>query len=401
VGHLAYSIEVSEKGGCWTMPMYEDHYRILQVHHLAETEVIESAYKRLAKKYHPDVNKSKDSVKMMQKINQAYEVLSDQIKRRQYDLVWNDKYNKFLKNDHADNNPYIKNEKSFSSAKAVLDKYFRNIINKRFDCSYELISSIDKQNITKDDYIRWQKAVSEVFRLTEYRCKVCGVFKDKLINGNIFEDIVEFSISVVEYNAVMDMMEKDYFTKMTVLEEGKWRILVGYEEIQPLINKFKSLTGLLTAKSVINELVQAHSKIDNLTGLLNQRGIIERIENEILRYNRYGNAFSLIICDIDIAQNSDVRTYQEIKDHFVKLIGEILLSNLRKLDVVGRWGEKAFLILVPETELASAVKVTQKLNRILKSKIVEHDKQTYKITYKFGTVEYESSLEESLDRIYS
>lgn len=36
----------------------EDYYRILQVHYLAEPEIIESAYKRLAKKYHPDVNKN-------------------------------------------------------------------------------------------------------------------------------------------------------------------------------------------------------------------------------------------------------------------------------------------------------------------------------------------------------
>lgn len=91
---------------------------------------------------------------------------------------------------------------------------------------------------------------------------------------------------------------------MIVLEEGKWQILVGYEEIQPLINKFKSLTGLLTAKTVINELMQTHSKIDNLTGLLNQRGIIERIENEILRFNRYGNVFSLIIYNIGFTASS-------------------------------------------------------------------------------------------------
>ena len=49
------------------MYMREDYYRILQVHYLAEPEVIESAYKRLAKKYHPDVNKNESSVEMMQK----------------------------------------------------------------------------------------------------------------------------------------------------------------------------------------------------------------------------------------------------------------------------------------------------------------------------------------------
>lgn len=49
------------------MPVLEDFYRILQVHYLAEPEVIESAYRRLAKKYHPDVNKTAGAELRMKK----------------------------------------------------------------------------------------------------------------------------------------------------------------------------------------------------------------------------------------------------------------------------------------------------------------------------------------------
>ena len=379
----------------------DDYYRILQVHNLAEPEVIEGAYKRLAKKYHPDVNRSESSEEMMQMINQAYEVLSNPEKRQQYNMEWKDEYNKSFGSDRDQKNAHKKNEKSFSAAKSVLDEYFRGIMNNRFDCSYELISSVDKKNITMNDFINWQSAVSKVFHLTEFSCRVYGTYKDNLLNGHIFSDVVEFSINVVEYNEVMDMAEKDDFTKMTVLEDGKWRVFVGYEKLQPLINKFKSLTGLLTAKSVINELIETHSKVDSLTGLLNQRGIIERIENEILRFDRYGDVFSLIMCDICIVKMINMSVEQEVKDHAVKYMGEILLNNLRKLDAVGRWGEKAFLILLPKTGGASAAKVTQKIRTIVKAKKLVHDDSTYKISVKFGSAQYGSSLEESLDRIGS
>ena len=63
----------------------EDYYEILQVHYLAEPEVIEAAYKKLAQKYHPDLNKSVGAVAAMKKINVAHDVLSDPIKRRDYD----------------------------------------------------------------------------------------------------------------------------------------------------------------------------------------------------------------------------------------------------------------------------------------------------------------------------
>ncbi|TEU11887.1 MAG: hypothetical protein E3J21_22510 [Anaerolineales bacterium] len=62
-----------------------DYYKILQIDPKAEPEVIEAAYRRLARKYHPDVNKSPDAVQRMQQINVAYEVLRDPAKRAEYD----------------------------------------------------------------------------------------------------------------------------------------------------------------------------------------------------------------------------------------------------------------------------------------------------------------------------
>jgi len=197
------------------------------------------------------------------------------------------------------------------------------------------------------------------------------------------------------------MVEKDNFTKIVVLENRKWRVYLGYENLQPLINKYKSLTGLLAAKTVIRELVETYNRIDNLSGLLNQRGIIERIENEIQRYDRYGNIFSLIMCDADIAKRVNESMKQDVKEYVVKFTGKMLVNSLRKLDVVGRWGEKSFLILLPETEYLSAVEVTKKIDAIFRNKKMLYEGSAWRITVEFKAVEYESSLEEVLDRIYS
>jgi len=62
-----------------------DHYAALQVDPRAEPEVIDAAYRRLAAKYHPDVNNSADALERMQQLNAAYEVLSDPDKRARYD----------------------------------------------------------------------------------------------------------------------------------------------------------------------------------------------------------------------------------------------------------------------------------------------------------------------------
>lgn len=61
-----------------------DYYAVLQVTSAASEEVIKAAYKTLVKKYHPD-NGNIDSIEKLQLLNEAYEVLSDPCRRKQYD----------------------------------------------------------------------------------------------------------------------------------------------------------------------------------------------------------------------------------------------------------------------------------------------------------------------------
>lgn len=62
-----------------------NRYKVLQVDPQAEREVIEAAYKRLASKYHPDVNNSESANERMTQLNAAYEILRDPDRRQQYD----------------------------------------------------------------------------------------------------------------------------------------------------------------------------------------------------------------------------------------------------------------------------------------------------------------------------
>lgn len=63
-----------------------DYYEILGLDSKATSEDIKRAYRELAKRYHPDINKSSTSEELFKLISEAYEVLSDEARRMQYDL---------------------------------------------------------------------------------------------------------------------------------------------------------------------------------------------------------------------------------------------------------------------------------------------------------------------------
>ena len=66
---------------------YKDYYKILGIKREATQAEVKSAYRKLAKKYHPDVNKTPEASEKFKDINEAFEVLSDKDKRARYDSL--------------------------------------------------------------------------------------------------------------------------------------------------------------------------------------------------------------------------------------------------------------------------------------------------------------------------
>jgi len=135
------------------------------------------------------------------------------------------------------------------------------------------------------------------------------------------------------------------------------------------------------------------ARTDPLTGLLNRRGLMEMMEYEIKRAKRSGKRFSIIMGDID--------HFKEINDLFGHDTGDIILENLadimkkslRSQDIISRWGGEEFLILLPETPLAGAQCVAEKLRQ----KIMEHVHQIrdmeFNVTITFGVSEVKSDFD--------
>src|SRR5438128_10321811 len=73
------------------METFKDYYRTLRVHPTADDVTIKAAFRRLALKYHPDVARNQRAARQFPNIQEAYAVLADPEKRREYDRVYRDR----------------------------------------------------------------------------------------------------------------------------------------------------------------------------------------------------------------------------------------------------------------------------------------------------------------------
>jgi diguanylate cyclase (GGDEF)-like protein len=393
------------------MAIHEDYYRILQVHFLAEPEVIESAFKRLAKKYHPDVNRTAGAELRMKKINEAYETLRDGAKRRAYDAQRSFS-GETPRSEHprsADGGRPADSGRASSyerpkpetdppcprAAIEALTQYFDRIMSGDFSGAYELITAADKKNITADDFRRWQSGVARIYGMREYSFIAGKLDTGRRLGGHFYPQTVEFSINTVEHNTVMGRQEKDTVSKSVVLEDKSWRIFVGFDDIRPYIARFEELSGLLAAKSVIKDMEEHYSTKDSGTGLYNKKGFSEAAQREVWRYNRYGNVFSVMLLEVDLGREARQHKNQELFRITAAWAGKILSDSFRNLDILGRWGETGFIVLLPETNLGGCFKAAKKIKNIFEAApLVYGKRQPVKLSV--GIEEFNGSLEDTI-----
>ena len=109
------------------------------------------------------------------------------------------------------------------------------------------------------------------------------------------------------------------------------------------------------------EKLDHQSRTDELTGLLNRRALTESLQYEIERAGRYTAELSLLLCDIDDFKDINDSFGHDAGDRVLQALSAILKTIFRKTDIVGRYGGDEFMLILPETSLAGAESLAEKL----------------------------------------
>jgi diguanylate cyclase (GGDEF)-like protein len=105
--------------------------------------------------------------------------------------------------------------------------------------------------------------------------------------------------------------------------------------------------------------------LDGLTGIFNRRFFELRIIEEIDRARRYGTGMAVIMADIDQFKRLNDEFGHVLGDEVLRQVSSVFHQQVRKIDVVCRYGGEEFAILLTQTTAAHAMNVAEKLRKMV------------------------------------
>lgn len=161
-------------------------------------------------------------------------------------------------------------------------------------------------------------------------------------------------------------------------------------------------SGEIIGFTEISEDISARKEVellsitDALTQLYNRRKIDLVLDYEMERFNRYDQAFSVILLDLDHFKQVNDTYGHQVGDHILIETAKILAKNTRQVDSVGRWGGEEFLIILTGTDQLGAIVIAEKLREAINKNNFEKAKN---ISASFGVAQCQK--EESLSKLIS
>jgi len=225
-----------------------------------------------------------------------------------------------------------------------------------------------------------------------YNGEVIGILQ--LINKKDEDgNLIKFSLEDKEFISL-----SSYLTTLSIITTQK--SLKEKELISESIeDKVSSRTKIL--EDMHKDLLEQVHK-DSMTTLYNRRYFNEMADNLLFNTKKDGSEMSIIMLDIDNFKTINDTYGHSIGDEVIYDIAKLLLQSTRSSDICVRFGGEEFVIVLPNTLLENAIKISEKLRKIVEENILSSKtKQQIKYTVSIGVSKVEredSSLEIALNK---
>ena len=136
------------------------------------------------------------------------------------------------------------------------------------------------------------------------------------------------------------------------------------------------------------EEVSRRASTDQLTGLSNRRHFDEQLHRVLAESDRSGLPASLIMADLDYFKRVNDNFGHEAGDIVLKHVAAVFLEQVRAIDICARYGGEEIALLLPQTDLAGALELAERLRRALSARNANHRGREIPVTSSFGVSSY-------------
>ena len=347
-----------------------EHYKTLGVNVGAGIADVTSSYKQLCRKYHPDISADPGSEEQMKKINIAYTVLREKLRReaafrerqtftrpaRKYTGAETRPPGPDTRTKSADSRSRSADEEADKEAYAVLYKYFKAISAFDYSSAYDYLSSNDKSHISRESFVQWRKSVARLYPLREFRISSGSTTTAVTWSGGKTFYARKFSVEITEENLADDSLQTGDVEKLVANEYGSWKILLGYNSVGELTRTFDERFETKCKRDFAKRWQEYYTGQHQEYNMLTLAGMRKTVSREIYRQKRFGGSITFAVISIK-ADGASEEGQEELQRSAAKTICGVL----RETDVSAYAGDGVFAILFVELRRKNASDIINRL----------------------------------------
>ena len=352
------------------MAAFLEHYRVLGISYGAGIKDVTSSYRRLCRIYHPDINKSPGSEEQMKRINIAYTVLRDKLRReaairerqahprpaRRYGANETRSGGVETKKKNDDAQRAAAGSEAEAEAYSVLNGYFRALNAFDYSNAYNFLSSLDQDNITRESFIEWRESVARLYPMREF--KITGGLPIAAVSWENGKSLAarKFRVAVTEGDSADETTNLGDIEKLVINEEGAWKVFLGYRGVGDLTRRFDEQFETKCKRGAAKRWEEYSNGICTEYDMLNMEGLRKAASREMYRQRRFGGSLTFAVVSVKSDANCKAGLEQ-----LRRSAARTVCKALRETDISAYAGDGIFALLFVELNKMNADEILRRL----------------------------------------
>lgn len=222
-----------------------------------------------------------------------------------------------------------------------------------------------------DGLASWVVAEKRSIRVDDFQCDPRKLpFRPQVVDGNVRSALAVPLVVEEEVKGVLSVQSR----RPEAYDDHQLSVL--------------NTIGQQAAVALENARHYEMSTVDSLTGLFLREYFFRRLEEEYSRARRYTGSFALLMTDLDSFKEVNDRYGHIMGDRYLRAIGSTVRDRLRAADLACRYGGDEFCLLLPETDLAGAEHIAERVRTAVATLVVEAEGLVIRTTMSIGLAAY-------------